>query len=230
MTSPAQNIALLLFLRNEAQEAAAKPLAARGRCDNRGIYRQLNHHTRQQARLSGLPLLVVKGRQQTGRTFGERLANAFEYAFSQGYERVIAFGNDCLALDAARLKEAAHRFGQSEVILGPAKDGGVYLLGLSRRAYHRRLFCGLPWQTDELFEALCAYSHLRDNIPLLLDEEEDADDAVSFQRLLGLLPFYSRLRRVLEKILALQAAIPRAALLPACAGQCHTAMKRGPPA
>ena len=107
MDAPTQNTALLLFLRSESEEALAKPLARGGRRVNKAVFQKLNHHAQRQARKSGLPLLTVKGRQQSGHTFGERLANAFEYAFAQGYGRIIAIGNDCLALDADRLREAA---------------------------------------------------------------------------------------------------------------------------
>ncbi|MCO6480966.1 MAG: DUF2064 domain-containing protein [Phaeodactylibacter sp.] len=230
MTAPSQNTALLLFLRDEAQEALAKPLAVRGRRANRSVYRQLNNHARRQARLSGLPLLVVEGRRQSGHTFGERLANAFEYAFGQGYRKVIAIGNDCPALDAGILKEAARQFGQSEIVLGPARDGGVYLLGLSRQAYRRDLFLALPWQTDQLCTALCRYARQWAHEPRLLREEEDADDAVTLRRLLGLLPFRSRLRKALENLLASSAEPPYAPPFVLPAGRHQVSLKRGPPA
>lgn len=229
MTAPSKNIALLLFLRNEVQEAAAKPLAAKGRRVDRVIYRQLNQYTRRQAQSSGLPLLVVKGNRQSGGTFGERLANAFEYAFSRGYEQVIAIGNDCLALDAARLKNAARLLEQSGLALGPAKDGGVYLLGLSRRAYNRQLFLGLPWQTDRLFSAFGQYAQRVRFSVLLLPMEEDADDAYSFQRLLACLPSKSKLRQALVKLLSLAIPPLYALLFPLSDQQQHTIPKRGPP-
>ncbi|MCB0598135.1 MAG: DUF2064 domain-containing protein [Lewinellaceae bacterium] len=225
-----QDIAILLFLRSEAEEALAKPLAGGGPRINKAIYKKLNQHAQRQARLSGLPLVVVRGSQQSGATFGERLANAFEHAFAQGYSRIIAIGNDCLALNADRLREAAARLEYAGAVLGPARDGGVYLLGLSRRAYNRSLFLGLPWQTGQLSTALCQYAVQLNHIPLLMKEEEDADDVFSFRRLAGRLSSRSPLCRYLENLL--HSAFQPHCSLPALLlnEQHHAYLKRGPPA
>ncbi|MCB0578042.1 MAG: DUF2064 domain-containing protein [Phaeodactylibacter sp.] len=229
MTAPAQNIALLLFLRDEKQEARAKPLAGACRRVNRAVFRALNHHARRQARSSGLPLLVVKGAQQTGHSFGERLANAFEYAFARGYDNVIAIGNDCLALDAARLREAAQVLGDAGAVLGPAGDGGAYLIGLSRKAYHRRAFIALPWQANRLYAALWQYVRHLGCDPYLLRQEDDADDAPALRRLAGRLPSGSTLRRALEKLLAPPAPLPAFCAAPAIDLRYRPCRQRGPP-
>ena len=229
MDAPTQNIALLLFLRNESEEALAKPLARGGRRINKAVFQKLNHHAQRQARRSGLPLLTVKGRQQSGHTFGERLANAFEFAFAQGYGRIIAIGNDCLALDAARLIEAARCLEHTNVVLGPARDGGVYLLGLSRQAYDRRFFLKLPWQTSRLGSALRQYAGQWGHTPLLLSVEEDADDAFFFLCLVGRLSPYSLLRRELEKLITPVGREHIFLMLSHSSQYGHSFLKRGPP-
>ena len=229
MDAPTQNIALLLFLRNESEEALAKPLARGGRRVNKAVFQKLNHHAQRQARKSGLPLLTVKGRQQSGHTFGERLANAFEFAFAQGYGRVIAIGNDCLALDAARLREAARCLEHTDVVLGPARDGGVYLLGLSRQAYDRCFFLELPWQTSRLGSALRQYAGQWGRPPLLLSEEEDADDAFSFMRLVSRLAPYSLLRQELERLITPVGREYTSLMLTYSSQYGHSFLKRGPP-
>ncbi|MCB0561598.1 MAG: DUF2064 domain-containing protein [Lewinellaceae bacterium] len=229
MDAPTQNTALLLFLRSESEEALAKPLARGGRRVNKAVFQKLNHHAQRQARKSGLPLLTVKGRQQSGHTFGERLANAFEYAFAQGYGRIIAIGNDCLALDADRLREAAICLEHTDVVLGPAKDGGVYLLGLSRQAYNRRFFLQLPWQTSLLCSALRRYASQWGHTALLLREEEDADDAPSFLRLAGRLSTGSLLRQELEGLLAYSNQEGRLSIPLLSCQYRHSVSKRGPP-
>ena len=229
MPAPSRNIALLLFLRSETQEALAKPLAEGGRRVNTAIYQRLNQYIRRQARESGLPLLVVKGGRQTGRTFGERLANAFEYAFGQGYSHVIAIGNDCLSLDAGRLREAAGQLEQGDIVFGPAKDGGVYLLGLSRQAFSRRLFLGLPWQTGQLMAALEKYSRRMCCMPFLLKEEEDADTPLSFRRLLRRLPSRNYLRLALQCLLMPATGPHLLFTLLSSAGIKQTCPLRGPP-
>lgn len=228
MAAQSRHIALLLFLRDEAQEALVKPMAE-GRRTGRAVVHQLNRYARRQARLSGLPLFVIQGRRQAGNTFGERLANAFEYVFARGYDGVLAMGNDCLALNAGSLRQAASHLMRSDAVLGPARDGGVYLLGLRRRAYRRSSFIGLPWQTNRVFDSLCQYTAQWGLNASWLREEEDADDGAALQRLLGPLPLYHYLRRVLEDLLTPSA---RPSFSPAPLrqqGRYLACLQRGPP-
>ena len=115
------------------------------------------------------------------------------------------------------------------MVLGPARDGGVYLLGLSRQAYDRGFFLKLPWQTSRLGSALRHYASQCGHTPLLLSEEEDADDAFSFLRLVGHLAPRSLLRQELEKLITLTGR-EDISLMPALSSQYgHSFLKRGPP-
>lgn len=149
--------AILLFVREEKQEAVAKPLLP-GRRRTERVFAVLNRHTRKQLRATGLPCHVISGSQQEGASFGERLVNAFESLFARGYQRVLAVGNDCPDLNAERLLQAAATLQQQSVVLGPASDGGVYLIGLDRTACRREQLLALPWQTQRLCEALQQYA------------------------------------------------------------------------
>lgn len=112
---------------------------------------------------------------------GERMANAFRQAFENGYERVAIIGTDCYQLETRHLEEAfkALRYDQ-EVVIGPAEDGGYYLLGMTR--YIDRLFRNKEWgSSDVLLDTLVdlreegVQYHL---LPTLndVDEEEDLGD------------------------------------------------------
>ncbi|NBC06960.1 MAG: DUF2064 domain-containing protein [Bacteroidetes bacterium] len=180
MATKLHHTALLLFVRDEREEAQLKPLARNQRAST-ALFRRFNAHVRQQAQRTGLPLFVVKGEQQRGQAFGERLANAIESVFACGYERVISLGNDCLQLQPRHILQAAQQLQQHDLVLGPAADGGVYLLGIAQSAYDRQAFLNLPWQTESLTAALRHYaSHC-----LLPDWQEDIDDWQGFQRQLG---------------------------------------------
>ncbi|MFB6257506.1 MAG: TIGR04282 family arsenosugar biosynthesis glycosyltransferase [Flavobacteriales bacterium] len=109
---------------------------------------------------------------------GERMANAFLDAFSNGYERVVIIGTDCYELTTRHLQDAfkALRYDQ-EVVIGPASDGGYYLLGLSR--YIPSLFQDKSWGgSDVLLDTLVdlkqdgAAYHL---LPTLNDVDEEED-------------------------------------------------------
>lgn len=74
---------------------------------------------------------------------GARMLAAFRSAADSGIGRTLVIGSDCPGLDADRLREAIGRLATHDVVLGPAHDGGYYLIGL--RAPESRLFDGLGW-------------------------------------------------------------------------------------
>ena len=76
------------------------------------------------------------------------MQNAFAEAFAQGKERVIIIGSDCLELETYMIKEAFAVLESNDVVLGPAKDGGYYLIGMT--AFLPTLFEDKNWSTDDL--------------------------------------------------------------------------------
>lgn len=77
---------------------------------------------------------------------GQRMAHAFDAAFAVGARRVVIIGTDCPGLSTALLQAAFRALHTADVVLGPATDGGYYLLGLRRP--QPALFQGIPWSTD----------------------------------------------------------------------------------
>lgn len=76
---------------------------------------------------------------------GERLQAALASAFAQGGGAVVAIGTDCPDLDATLLAEAFDHLKHHPLVLGPAQDGGYYLIGL--REPQPQLFQGIPWSS-----------------------------------------------------------------------------------
>ena len=89
---------------------------------------------------------------QRGATFGERLAAAFADAAALGYRQIVAVGGDAPELGEAELAAAFRALAAHRVVLGPARDGGVYLLGVAGDA--SELLGGVPWQTRRVLSAL----------------------------------------------------------------------------
>ena len=87
---------------------------------------------------------------QGGGDLGERLAQAFQEAFAGGFSRVLAIGCDCPEMTTKDLQDAEHALEQSEVVLGPARDGGYWLLGMRR--FYPELLSEIPWSTDAVFQ------------------------------------------------------------------------------
>lgn len=80
---------------------------------------------------------------------GTRLRAAFERAFAQSSGPVCAIGVDAASLRPARIRRAFSRLKKADVVLGPAEDGGYWLIGM-RRA-HCKLFSGIPWSSGRVF-------------------------------------------------------------------------------
>ena len=89
-------------------------------------------------------------RAQAGAGLGERMCFAMEQAL-RDYRHVALVGSDCMDLTAADIDLALEQLAAgTDVVLGPALDGGYYLIGLSR--LYRQLFAGIEWGTDRVLE------------------------------------------------------------------------------
>jgi uncharacterized protein len=87
--------------------------------------------------------------QQIEGDLGEKMAFALQNSFNSGVDKVVIIGTDCPALTAEILAEAFDELSQHDLVLGPAKDGGYYLIGLCRS--QPELFQAIKWGTDEVF-------------------------------------------------------------------------------
>jgi rSAM/selenodomain-associated transferase 1 len=117
---------------------------------------------------------------QAGGDLGRRLEQAFARGFRRGAPAIIAIGADCPGLDAACLREAARRLERSDVVLGPATDGGYYLIGLRR--LERRLFAGIAWSTADVLRQTLERVTASGRSCELLPVKDDVDDLESLRR------------------------------------------------
>lgn len=112
--------------------------------------------------------------EQRGTDLGDRIQNAFAESFSRGAREVIVIGSDCLGVDRKALKEGFQRLEGADLVLGPAADGGYYLIGLKKE--EPDLFRDIAWSTDRVFEQTKDRAqglHLRVKIlPILSDLDE----------------------------------------------------------
>ena len=83
---------------------------------------------------------------QFGKDLGERMLNAFEDAFQQKYEKVIIIGSDLYDLRPKHIEEAIEALNSNDIVLGPAQDGGYYLLGMN--TLHKKAFAPKNWGTE----------------------------------------------------------------------------------
>jgi len=86
---------------------------------------------------------------QHGSSMGERLARAFQERFAARSRQVVILGSDSPHLPAERVLRAFQALEKEEVVVGPARDGGYYLIGAAR--LHPELFRGIPWGTGQVY-------------------------------------------------------------------------------
>jgi len=95
------------------------------------------------------PLGATVLRFQKGNDLGERLQHAFEDCLGDESREIVVVGSDSPHLPTAYVARAFEELGRAEIVLGPARDGGYYLLGASR--LHPALLSNMPWGTSQLY-------------------------------------------------------------------------------
>ena len=117
---------------------------------------------------------------QRGRDLGQRMAGAMNDGFAQGYRRVVIIGTDCPSLSAGDLQDAFDALDSCETVIGPAADGGYWLIG-TRGATN--LFEGIQWSTSTVLADTLALAKQQGLSVKLLTEKTDIDTAEDLHNL-----------------------------------------------
>ena len=123
---------------------------------------------------------VYKKQVQVGNDLGERMHHAFEYAFKQGSSEVIIIGSDCFEIKAEAIINAFNQLKNTTVVIGPATDGGYYLLGMKQ--LHSRLFEQINWSTNQVLSTTIAICKAQNLSLYLLPELSDIDTEEDLKR------------------------------------------------
>ena len=110
---------------------------------------------------------------QGGGDLGERLTRAFAESFADGARRVVIIGSDCPWLSADDIELAWNDLETHDLVLGPAKDGGYWLIGL--REPKPEVFKGISWSTDTVLEQTLEHARAGGLRFRLLRELRDVD-------------------------------------------------------
>lgn len=114
---------------------------------------------------------------------GARLRRALGAGLARG-RRVVLVGSDSPTLPPSILRRAFARLARSDAVLGPATDGGYYLIG-TRSALPDQLFRRMPWGTERVAEETLRRAAVAGLRVAVLPAWYDIDDAVGLRRLLG---------------------------------------------
>ena len=120
-------------------------------------------------------------RGQSDGTLGDRLESAFDEAFGEGCSAVCAVGTDHPTLPQVFLRDAFLALEVHDVVIGPATDGGYYLIGMNR--LHREMFRSMTWSRSDLFRQTLQQTKRGGLSVALLPEWYDVDDPASLARL-----------------------------------------------
>jgi rSAM/selenodomain-associated transferase 1 len=191
--------ALIIFIKNPVK-GVVKTRIARAVGDDvaLSIYLQLCSLTRQVAlNFSGTKYLFYsdevvhddewKPEQfsklvQHGSDLGERMFNAFNSVFQQ-HDKIILIGSDCPYLNLNHMKQAIQKLNEVDCVLGPAQDGGYYLIGL--RIMITELFTDKSWSHANVLNQSINTLNERNHSFTLLDTLEDIDELEDWERYLN---------------------------------------------
>lgn len=112
---------------------------------------------------------------QQGDTLGDKLRHAFELLFEKGHEHIIVIGSDCPDITPEIVEEGYLRLTSHDIVIGPAEDGGYYLLGMNK--YNAALFQEIKWSSEVVFiqtiEKIDAHNLSYYTVPMLTDVDEE---------------------------------------------------------
>lgn len=123
-------------------------------------------------------------REQQGADLGQRMHVAIETAFAEGARHVVVIGTDCPDVSPEILSDAWNQLERHDVVLGPAADGGYYLIGMNRP--DAQLFLGMDWGTERVLsqtQSRCRDAGMSVGLLPTLTDIDEAENLVSCRRL-----------------------------------------------
>jgi uncharacterized protein len=188
---------LIIFVRNPALGKVKTRLAAAiGDEMALRVYHKLLEHTRETCMQVNCTRFVFysdhidpedawgaglfKKRVQSGEDLGARMASAFQTCFErENSEKVLIIGSDCPDLTPKLLSTAFEALDTHDVVIGPALDGGYYLLGM--RSNHTALFEDMEWSTSEVASETISRAEKLNLTVYPLPTLRDVDELVDLQ-------------------------------------------------
>ncbi len=189
--------ALILFIKNPIRGKVKTRIAATmGDEAALMIYKKLLQHTQKVALSVSVTRFLYYGdfillndgwdngfqkRLQTQQAdLGERMSHAFAQVFAKKYEKVIIIGSDCALLTPDIVQNAFDQLDAHDFVIGPATDGGYYLLGM--RAAHSDIFKNMIYSTDSVLQKTIENINLLQKTTFLLPTLSDTDDEKDWEK------------------------------------------------
>ncbi len=123
---------------------------------------------------------------QRGRDLGERMEHVFIQLFAEAFQEIIMIGADAPDLPAEFVVEAFSALADHDAVLGPACDGGYYLIGFRRGIFSPQVLDGLPWSTPEIFVQQLKRLREQNLQVYILPPWQDIDTLADLKKMAGL--------------------------------------------
>lgn len=196
--------AIIVFIKNPVLGKVKTRLAATvGNERALAIYHELMHHTMSVTKQLEIDKYLfysdfvdendiwendrfLKSVQLQTHDLGLKMASAFGIAFQNKHRKTLIIGSDCLELNTEIIKEAYSKLSENEVVIGPAFDGGYYLIGFNfekietqcERVFEK-IFLGKEWSHEgvcqEAQDACLALNLKCFQLSTLTDVDEEKD-------------------------------------------------------
>lgn len=185
------NEALIIFAKNpELGKVKTRLAKTVGDDAALGIYNKLVGHTQDQIALTDVDSIVyytafidekdnwinARKKLQCDGDLGNKMAFAISYELEK-YDKVCIIGTDCAELNALHIKEAFKKLVDTDIVIGPANDGGYYLIGM--KTFEPSLFERIDWSTEKVLvqtiENIKMLNKSYDLLPELIDVDTVED-------------------------------------------------------
>ncbi|NPU84524.1 MAG: glycosyltransferase [Syntrophaceae bacterium] len=122
-------------------------------------------------------------RPQRGADLGVRMVAGFREAFSGGFRKAVLVGSDVPGLGGDLVRQALTGLDGHDAVLGPARDGGYYLIGFRRETFPPEAFAGIPWSTGEVFSKTLEILEKNGRRVFVMPSRSDIDTAEDLERI-----------------------------------------------
>jgi uncharacterized protein len=194
--------ALIIFLRYpEIGECKTRLAASIGDSNSLEVYKELLYHTnlitnylkndiflfynKKNTKILPWNKDIYQVAYQSEGDLGTKMNNAFQQLFDKGYQHLVIIGSDCYELTQNIIEQAFIDLEEYKVAIGPAKDGGYYLLGLSQNT--PELFENIAWSTNKVYQSTIEILHklgINYSVGPILSDIDTVDDLTDKLKLL----------------------------------------------
>lgn len=119
--------------------------------------------------------------KQSGNNLGQRMHNAFLFARQMNSSKAVIIGSDSPNLPAKHIKDAFQQLDRNDIVLGPAEDGGYYLIGLKKPC--AEIFRSIKWSSETVFAQTVENCQRLNKKIAILHKWYDVDDYIGLVRL-----------------------------------------------